>query len=89
VSPARNKGYFISLILKNGVQAGLPDFPWYYKPKLGQWAKTAAIYIGNGHAYHIPNNYKIYQIAVKYTYGKIFHSKAFYNMPKLGFLVCK
>jgi hypothetical protein len=43
----------------------------------------------------IPNDHKIYQMAVNYSkrslnrYTNIFHSKALQNLPKLGFLVWK
>jgi hypothetical protein len=62
--------------------AGLPDFCWYNLPKTGK---------------NIPNDYKMYQMAVPNTYipncqmyierTNFSHSKAFRNLSKLGLSV--
>jgi hypothetical protein len=41
--------------------------------------------ICNSYVYHIPKNYKIYHMAVKYT--KILNTKAFQNLPKIAIFV--
>jgi hypothetical protein len=47
------------LPLKKGVtSAGLPDFSWYNIPKREKYTKWLQ---------NIPNGYKIYQMAIKYT----------------------
>jgi hypothetical protein len=70
---------------KKILQQGCQIFLGPNIPKREKYTKSPQT-IPNGHKLGIPNGRKIFQMVIKYT--NIFHhSKAFQNLPKVGFLV--